>query len=620
MLNLVCGSDQFLNIYNDSLPYCGLAEINTEADCRCCATLPGTPDAFLCSDLATPLSQPGGILALLAKYDHGLKISDQQNDQFLFVDGVYTPHLKRSTPNQILNGYPSGYVGFLTTQQGILSSGLNDPTVQEAAQVTSDMRDVCYPLYCPQYQDLAAGAVAAGLDFTYFQNVSCAGLVPGTDVLMEELGMTEDQANQYRYLEGSQCDAMSTSVILASLVTAIESIGLPSYLNCANPDDVMPCCPANFSAGGLFEGSALGCLAYVAGMYQTRRVFSNAEADEYYGTENINVHKTGCASSKEKFEQITFKGETNFTQWYTPENYEYGVTSMSWADPSVYRYGTSDPANGQMLIGNVSGKQFSFREGRGVTSEFLEYQLTDGDPKSNEDEIWVPYRRKAINTLKTGHRKVSGVHVNDFFPDYTVDYSASARAEAEMSGEVPFPNVQNMMYITEGKPAITSYPNFYLTETPEALSQLNNSERKAPPGGGVSLFRTVSSYPDGKLLSEPELITTETWDQFGKKYFDGFQSIEPATGATIAGQITNMMSVFSWNCNPELSQSFCDLMTYVNNGTMCYADEEDPYMYPCGATNVFTPMVQGGKVNPIWWLFSTPDAEEVLSCLRIRSE
>jgi len=38
-------------------------------------------------------------------------------------------------------------------------------------------------------QELAEGVVLAGLDFTYFQNVSCAGLVPGTDVLMEELGI-----------------------------------------------------------------------------------------------------------------------------------------------------------------------------------------------------------------------------------------------------------------------------------------------------------------------------------------------------------------------------------------------------------------------------------------------
>ena len=38
-------------------------------------------------------------------------------------------------------------------------------------------------------QDLAEGVILAGLDFTYFQNVSCAGLVPGTDVLMEELGI-----------------------------------------------------------------------------------------------------------------------------------------------------------------------------------------------------------------------------------------------------------------------------------------------------------------------------------------------------------------------------------------------------------------------------------------------
>lgn len=149
------------------------------------------------------------------------------------------------------------------------------------------------------------------------------------------------------------------------------------------------------------------------------------------------------------------------------------------------------------------------------------------------------------------------------------------------------------------------------SDTAEALSQTDNSERLAPAGGGVSLYRTLSKYPNGALLEEPELITTDTWAEFGPKYYDGYQSIEPATGATIGGQLANMMSVFSWNCNPALNMSLCDLMTYVNNGTMCYSEEGSPYMYPCNAANVFTPMVQGGKVTPVWWLYATPDADEV---------
>ena len=150
-----------------------------------------------------------------------------------------------------------------------------------------------------------------------------------------------------------------------------------------------------------------------------------------------------------------------------------------------------------------------------------------------------------------------------------------------------------------------------LSDTPEALLQLNNSERLAPPGGGVSLYRTLSSYPNGKVLDVPQLITVDTWAEFGPEYYDGFQQIEPATGATIGGQLSNMMSIFSWNCNPALPMSLCDVMTYENDGTLCYAKANSPYMYPCNAANVFTPKVQGGKVLPVWWLYASPNADEV---------
>lgn len=232
-----------------------------------------------------------------------------------------------------------------------------------------------------------------------------------------------------------------------------------------------------------------------------------------------------------------------------------------------------------------------------------------------------------------------GIHVNNFYPDMAVDYSDAAREQAERSGEVPFPNVQNLLYASDGRPVITSYPNFYLTDTEEALSQTDNKERLAPDGGGVSLYRTLSSYPNGAPLATPVLITSDTWAEFGRKYYDGYQSIEPATGATIGGQLANMMSIFTWNCNPALNRSLCDLLTYENNGrilitmlvcrdaslnadcllfavgSMCYAaSEASPYMYPCNAANVFTPLVQGGKVTPIWWLYAQPEADDVSIC------
>jgi hypothetical protein len=86
----------------------------------------------------------------------------------------------------------------------------------------------------------------------------------------------------------------------------------------------------------------------------------------------------GCASSDEKFEQVLYSGDNNFTLWFVPPNYQYGVTPMSWADPSMYLTYANNPSAGEVVVGDVSGKQFSFREGRGVTSDFLTRQLTDG--------------------------------------------------------------------------------------------------------------------------------------------------------------------------------------------------------------------------------------------------
>lgn len=55
-----------------------------------------------------------------------LQISDELITSFLFVDGMYTPLIKQSTPTQILNGYPSGYVvltrSFLNWMIGVLVS------------------------------------------------------------------------------------------------------------------------------------------------------------------------------------------------------------------------------------------------------------------------------------------------------------------------------------------------------------------------------------------------------------------------------------------------------------------------------------------------------------------
>ena len=94
--------------------------------------------------------------------------------------------------------------------------------------------------------------------------------------------------------------------------------------------------------------------------------------------------------------------------------------------------GLCSHADGNMAIGQVSGKQFQFREGKGVTSSFLEYQLTDGKPLSQTDDLWIPYKRTAINTMKTSSGKIKNIHVNNFYPEVIVDKSDAGIEASEV--------------------------------------------------------------------------------------------------------------------------------------------------------------------------------------------
>lgn len=187
MLNFVCSADQISQIYNESAAYCEPEQQGGADLCRCCAYIPDTPNATQCSALANTQSRAGGILSLMAKYDHGYRISDVPNPIFAAADGAYTLFIKKATPSQYLTGYPSAYVGFISTQKRLKSEGVTSSVVQDNAALTADLRAVCYELYCPSVAEVAAGFSAAGFDLSYMQNVSCNGLVPGTDVLMDQL-------------------------------------------------------------------------------------------------------------------------------------------------------------------------------------------------------------------------------------------------------------------------------------------------------------------------------------------------------------------------------------------------------------------------------------------------
>lgn len=87
-----------------------------------------------------------------------------------------------------------------------------------------------------------------------------------------------------------------------------------------------------------------------------------------------------------------------------------------------------------------------------------------GKPKKNTDELWIPFKKGAILTRKEKSKRIEGIDVNDFYPDLEANQSDPVEMETrQREGQNPWPNVHNLVYNTDGKPVITSQPNFFLT-------------------------------------------------------------------------------------------------------------------------------------------------------------
>lgn len=185
-LSLSCSTLQVSLINNGAFPVCTAGERKSATACQCCSTV--NPNVTQCSTLASPTSQAGGTMSFLAKYDGGLKLSAGANSNFPLSDGTYTPILKRQTPSQILFGAPSVYVGTIKSGQLLALEGPTSTQLLENAATTADMKAVCYPLYCPVYQQVAQTFLDEGFSFAYLQTLSCEGLVPNTATLMSTLG------------------------------------------------------------------------------------------------------------------------------------------------------------------------------------------------------------------------------------------------------------------------------------------------------------------------------------------------------------------------------------------------------------------------------------------------
>lgn len=284
---------------------------------------------------------------------------------------------------------------------------------------------------------------------------------------------------------------------------------------------------------------------------------------------------------------------------------------MPWADPVIMRKGKSRSIPGTMTIFNISGFQVAIREGRGITSDFLDYDFTDGDPKYTEEEIWSSYKLRTLNITYQKRSEVSGIETNHFLVNIPNLTTAAEIQAAQKSGQMPYQNLDNLVYALDGSPVIMSLPNWYGSE-PAILSQTSNADRLSPSTVGVNVYRTRSSYSkDSQPLAEPTLVNEDTWETYGNQIYRGKVDIEPGTGITLTGQIANQFSVFTWNCNPKIDPS-CGFQATAQSATdpLCYLD--GTRQYPCSGANVFTPKVMGGKVIPVYFLTTDPDAPDSL--------
>jgi hypothetical protein len=598
MLQATCSPTQIALISSNpqGYPYCQISEMNTATVCVCCAPT-ATVNASTCSVLTGKATKIGGLLSYLAKYDNGIQLDTVPSPTFLLSTGTYTPLVRHMSVLELAFGSISSYVGMFKTARALRDNDWE--TIYQNGNTTIDLRDACI-LNCPSIAEVVALLPTQGLGA--FQNVECVGTVPSADVLVAQGNLTQERADQLRYLEGISCRSFGVNIATSAVIIA-TSIDPPINV-CSDGSSTLPCCLLS-SNSPLVTAQGIGCQFFVAGLVQSKRVFGKEDA--LANQETATKFYSGCAPGRKKFQQILWKGEDHYDEWFTPATYTYPL--MSWADPTVMRKGKDRTLAGTMTIFNISGFQVSVRQGRGITSDFLDYDLTDGDPKYKEEEIWSSFKLRTLNITYQKRSEVFGIETNHF--ESNID-NATTQAEKEAvqrSGQMPYQNLENLVYASDGTPVIMSLPNWYGSNS-LMLTQTSNTGVGSTSTVGVNVYRVYDSYDrKAEKYSTPVLVTEETWDTFGEKEYRGKVDIEPATGLTLKGQIANQFSVFTWNCNPQLDSS-CALQATAQSPTtpLCYLG--GGRQYPCNAANIFTPAVMGSKVLPMYILTTDPSAPD----------
>ena len=305
---------------------------------------------------------------------------------------------------------------------------------------------------------------------------------------------------------------------------------------------------------------------------------------------------TGCASDDKAFQMISWQGRQAIDRWYVPDSYTY--PAMSWADPTVVPVSATGGVAGSMTVMNLTGNTIIGRKGTGITSGYLQYDLTDGEPLNEEETIVYVSGLTTKHLVYAEKSDVGGVATNTFLYEYPDNFTVAEDEVRQRTGQMPHAHMQNLRH-SKGIAAIASLPNFFGVDT-DIYSQSSNTDKYAAAGGGVSLYRTRDGYsPSSALLSTFEVMTGESVAEL-KGEMMGFTKIEPASGVALNTRAQSMGSGFTWNCNPQLDAT-CGLLASAHNTSdpLCYAG--NGIQMPCSNANVFTPRVRGGKVLPLFW-------------------
>lgn len=279
---------------------------------------------------------------------------------------------------------------------------------------------------------------------------------------------------------------------------------------------------------------------------------------------------------------------------------------MKWADPMEIMKANKGHINGTMKIYQVSGGQTGLMAGQGITSEFLDYDLTEGEPNEESFTVFAPFRLADIPFQYSGKKRAddSGIETMHFYNTVNEDLSDAEIEEKQKDGEVPYSHLKNVIY-TMGNPVMLGYPNYYHVDT-EILTQANNSAREAADGSEVRLFQTRNGYSASATLHESPLRIDEDLLEKHQDVFVGTLNVEPASGITLSGSAVTMLSTYAWQCDPS-SDVKCTLQlkAYDASNPLCYAETYDSvYHLPCSSNNVYTPKVHGGKILPLLWIRS----------------